>query len=444
MKTKILLSMLSLLLIVSAFSQKPTMELTFTAVDNANSLQLYGIKVMNLTQGVDTILSWPDTVLLLDYQTGISEISNDAERLKVTQNYPNPVIDQTTICVYVPEKDNVRIIVTDMLGRYILQSDKTLDKGIHSFRFMPGGGNLYFFNAQWRGMNSSIKILKAASNSSGAGSLEYIGSEVLTPMLKATEDIQNFEFSLGDLLLYIGYANDLQSGILDKPEESQTYTFQFATNIPCPGTPTVEYEGQVYNTIQIFSQCWLRENLNVGTMIQGNENMTDNGILEKYCYNNKSDSCAKYGGLYQWDEMMQYTTQPGTQGICPPGWYLPTDEEWKVLEGAVDSQYGIGDPEWDQVWPIERGYDVGTNLKTTGGWISGGNGTDLYGFSALPGGGRSSGYFVWVGTYGYWFSSTEYDNLVAMDRRINYDVPGVFRGGDQKYYGTSVRCVKDN
>ncbi len=54
--------------------------------------------------------------------------------------------------------------------------------------------------------------------------------------------------------------------------------------------------------------------------------------------------------LYQWEEMMQYTTQQGAQGICPPGWHLPTDEEWKVLEGAVDSQYGIGDPEWD----IER------------------------------------------------------------------------------------------
>ena len=75
--------------------------------------------------------------------------------------------------------------------------------------------------------------------------------------------------------------------------------------------------------------------------------MTDNGTMEKYCYNNEPDSCTKYGGLYQWDEMMQYTTQQGVQGICPPGWHLPTDEEWKVLEGAVDSQYGIGDPEWD-------------------------------------------------------------------------------------------------
>lgn len=74
---------------------------------------------------------------------------------------------------------------------------------------------------------------------------------------------------------------------------------EFATNIPCPGTNIVEYEGQVYSTIQIFSQCWLKENLNVGTMIEGPEDMADNGIVEKYCFNYRPDCCNKYGGLYQ-------------------------------------------------------------------------------------------------------------------------------------------------
>jgi hypothetical protein len=86
----------------------------------------------------------------------------------------------------------------------------------------------------------------------------------------------------GDTLLYIGYANSHQSGITKAPESSHTYTFQFATNIPCPGAPIVEYQGQVYNTIQILSQCWLKENLNTGTFIPQNQQMSDNGILEKY------------------------------------------------------------------------------------------------------------------------------------------------------------------
>ena len=66
-------------------------------------------------------------------------------------------------------------------------------------------------------------------------------------------------------------------------------------------------------------------------MIQIYQEMTNNGIIEKYCYDNDPVNCATYGGLYQWDEMMQYTTQQGTQGICPAGWHLPTDAEWTIL-----------------------------------------------------------------------------------------------------------------
>jgi uncharacterized protein (TIGR02145 family) len=299
----------------------PTIELTFTAVNNANYVQLDSIKVMNRTQGGEAMIYWPDTTLVV-----------------------------------------------------------------------PGG----------------------------------------------------LGFTPGDELLCIGYANGLQSGMLDSPEESQAYTFQFATNIPCPGTPTVDYEGQVYNTIQIFSQCWLKENLNVGTLIPGSELMDDNGILEKYCYNNEPDSCTKYGGLYHWWEMMQYTTQQGARGICPPGWHVPSDEEWKVLEGAVDSQYKIGDPEWDDSWEW-RGYDAGTNLKTTSGWYYGINGTDLFGFSGLPGGSRSfSGYFYVVGNYGYWWSSTEYYYFdYAWGRYLISTYPEVDRVSNYGGIGFSVRCLRD-
>jgi uncharacterized protein (TIGR02145 family) len=418
------------------------MELTFTAENNGVYVQLDSIKVMNRTQGGDTVLYWPDTVLSI-YYVGIPEVSKGENSFQVFQNYPNPVADQTTVSLYVPEKDKVSITLTDILGRIIVKSERVLDKGKHSFRFTPGSSSLYFFTARWQGQGSSIKILRAGFHSGGTATLEYTGSEDYFPQLKAIEDVQEFSYSPGDELLYIGYADTLQSGIMDSPDESTTSTFQFATNIPCPGTPTVDYEGQVYNTIQIFSQCWLKENLNVGTMISGWDEMTDNGIIEKYCYNNEPDSCTKYGGLYQWNEMMQYTTQQGSQGICPPGWHLPTDEEWKVLEGAVDSQYGIGDNNWD--YSDYRGYDAGTNLKTTSGWNYNGNGTDLFGFSGLPGGYRDSdGYFYNVGSNGYWWSSTEDYNDYAWYRSLFYYGPEVGRYYDVEDYGFSVRCLRDN
>jgi uncharacterized protein (TIGR02145 family) len=208
----------------------------------------------------------------------------------------------------------------------------------------------------------------------------------------------------------------------------------------------VEYEGQVYNTIQIFSQCWLKENLNVGTMILGTEEMTNNNTIEKYCYNNEPDSCTKYGGLYLWDEMMQYANQQGTQGFCPLGWHLPSDEEWKVLEGAVDSWHRIGDPEWDNSYTY-RGYDAGTKLKTTSGWYENGNGTDLYSFSGLPSGERlSDGDFYNVGNSGEWWTSTEGEMSSVWNRHLNYDLPEVYRGHDGNYEGrgSSARCIRDD
>jgi uncharacterized protein (TIGR02145 family) len=177
-----------------------------------------------------------------------------------------------------------------------------------------------------------------------------------------------------------------ESGILDRPVSNESYRFQFANNIPCIGTPMVVYEWQVYHTLQVFSQCWLKWNLNIGEMVDSLQEQTDNGYVEKYCIGNSPDSCEKYGGLYQWWEIMKYTSQEGTKGICPDGWHIPTDEEGKVLDGAVDTQYGIGDSIWDEGW--YRGFDGGTNLKSTKSWSWNGCGTDRFGYAALPGGRR--------------------------------------------------------
>ncbi len=93
---------------------------------------------------------------------------------------------------------------------------------------------------------------------------------------------------------------------------------------PCAGIPTVTYEGQIYNTVQIGSQCWFRENLNVGIRVNGGSYQTNNGQIEKVCYYHEPGYCEIYGGLYCWEEMMQYSTLEGSQGICPTGWHIPT------------------------------------------------------------------------------------------------------------------------
>jgi len=436
MKTKTLLSILALGLFLSAFSQN-TIELTFTAIDSADHEQFDSIKVMNKTQGGDTVLLYPDTVLVLDYQVGISKINTGSERFQVFQNYPNPVRDKTTISFFVPERDKVSLIVTDILGRELINTERILDQGYHSYRFTPGNGSLFLFTVQYRESSSSTKILNTNTVSNNTSTLAYIGSEDSSPQFKAVEDIQDFLFSLGDELLYIGYTDTLQSGKLDIPEESKEYAFQFANNIPCPGTPTVEYEGQIYTTIQILNQCWLKDNLNIGIMINGVDDMADNNTIEKYCFDDDPANCITFGGLYQWNEMMQYVTTPGTQGICPSGWHIPTDEEWKILEGTVDSEYGIGDPVWDLLTQF-RGFNAGLNLKSTNSWYSFGNGTDLFGYSGLLGGSRGgAGDFYGIDINGDFWTSTDYYH------GLNYEHSSVLRDTGAGEWGRSVRCVKD-
>jgi len=140
--------------------------------------------------------------------------------------------------------------------------------------------------------------------------------------------------------------------------------------------------------------------------------------------------------------MMQYIIQEGVQGICPPGCHLPTDNEWKVLEGAVDSYCGIIDNIWDNLG--YRGYNAGTNLKATSGWYTNGNGTDLFGFSDMSGGDcMDVGYFLDVVVCGIWWTSTEYNILNSWYRYLDYDLPIVYHHRTYKEDGSSVSCLRD-
>jgi uncharacterized protein (TIGR02145 family) len=207
---------------------------------------------------------------------------------------------------------------------------------------------------------------------------------------------------------------------------------------PCDSIASFIYGGKTYKTVEIGYQCWMAENLNIGTQINTSQDMQDNATIEKYCYDDTEADCDIYGGLYQWDEMMQYTTSESTQGICPDKWHVPSDDEWKQLEMAL----GMSQSEADDTG--YRGTDEGKKMKSTNGWISNGNGTNSSGFNALPGGYRdSSGSFDYLDYGGYWWSSSEGSSSTAWDRRLYYSLDFVYRDYYDKEHGFSVRCLKD-
>ena len=183
----------------------------------------------------------------------------------------------------------------------------------------------------------------------------------------------------------------------------------------------IEYAGKTYNTVQIGNQCWLKENLDVGTRINGSQNQTNNSTIEKYCYHNDPNNCNTYGGLYQWDETMQYVTTEGAQGICPVGWHIPTYAEFQTLKAAVNND--------------------GNSLKAIGQGTGSGAGTNTSGFSALLAG--WGGNFAYLGIQGVIWSSTELSATNATDLIVFYNSNGIALGNDVKQAGFSVRCIKD-
>jgi uncharacterized protein (TIGR02145 family) len=201
----------------------------------------------------------------------------------------------------------------------------------------------------------------------------------------------------------------------------------FNTGIPCPGEPTIQYEGITYHTVLIGTQCWLRENLNVGNKIDGALNQTNNlptNFIEKYCYDNLEANCTTYGGLYQWDEAMKYVTTEGAQGICPDGWHIPRGSELEALAVAVN---------WD-----------GNALKREDQGSGSGQGTNTSGFSALLAGNRNNnGNFYLLGHDTYIWSSTEGYATSAYNLYLYDDDSNIFLYHYDKEDGFSVRCLKD-
>lgn len=427
-------------------AQNNPYELSFTAVIDQSFVTLDSIWVQNRSRACDTILVYPDTMLSMMI-VGLSPYPQKDKPNFLSLNYPNPFIDQTTFSVNLPSKGDISLLVHNLHGQKITSYNAHLEAGKHHFTFFPGQDDWYIVTAISSNGSQSIKMNSLSSGSGLKTKLVKVNESAYKSSDKNPAKDANFEFADGDTLLFVGYASfiagTLESGILDNPDADHSYTFQFATNIPCPETPTLTYEGQVYNTIQILSQCWLKENLNVGTMIPGIENMEDNGTIEKYCYENDTAKCTLWGGLYQWHEMMQYQATAGVQGICPTGWHIPTDEEWKVVEGAIDSQYGMGDAEWDG-WQM-RGLDVGHKIKSQSGWESGFNGNNSLGFTLKPGGFRyfNDGSFQHAGYHANLWSSSPHVNEYKWFRFIiGYLIEG-YRNSTPRENGYSVRCIKD-
>jgi uncharacterized protein (TIGR02145 family) len=164
------------------------------------------------------------------------------------------------------------------------------------------------------------------------------------------------------------------------------------------------------------------------------------------CYNNSDSNCDTYGRLYDWSTAMDFASNCNSsscssqiqllhRGICPSGWHIPSSEDWGRLSRYVDGTTGT--------FTGYQSITAGRYLKNTSGWNSNGNGTDQYGFSALPGGTLDNGSFRNVGTYSDWWSTSENNSSNAYSRTMHYNDAHANWNSINKSRLCSVRCLKD-
>lgn len=343
----------------------------------------------------------------------------------VSNNFPNPFYPTTRINITLPVRSTVRVEVYNVFGESVTNIiDRNFSAGVNyidlTLNYLPKG--LYFarilidekyvaikkmmlFHGSQNtpvgeaslkhssiSQNHSIKSLLSIELDSLVATSSIIGRKTFTGLPNLTDDT----LDLGNLVI-------------------ERY---------CPGMPTVNYEGRTYNTIKIGDQCWLKENLDVGNILDKHTPQTDNGLIERYCYDDDPANCLTYGGLYQWDEVMQYSTTPGVQGICPDGWHVPTIAEYDLLVGAA------GGP---------------NSLKAIGQGTGNGAGTNTSGFSALLAGGLSQ-----TNHYGglndqFRFWTSEEKNFDLAFFLVGYSYNNITQTGyNYKRTAKSVRCIKDS
>ena len=255
--------------------------------------------------------------------------------------------------------------------------------------------------------------------------------------------------------------DDQESSSSSEESEDVSPTSDASTYDVVTGMLTDSRDGQTYRTVKIGDQVWMAENLNyayTGVPYNYSGYTSDS---TSWCYDNKPANCAKYGRLYTWAAAMDSVGTWSTngkgcgydktcsdasagsatmvRGICPKGWHLPSNDEWESLIVAVDGS----------ITGYRYSNTAGTKLKSQTGWYdnghgTNGNGTDAFGFSALPAGCRDyDGSYTSEGGNANFWSSTEDGSYRAYNMDLHYGYDRAYLGINTKELGFSVRCLKD-
>jgi uncharacterized protein (TIGR02145 family) len=413
------------------------LKMTFTATGAATKVD--SLKATNLRTKESVTLPGNDT-LVLAISTAITTLS-DVNRQGIV--FPNPFQGRTSIAINIRKAQTVSLEVYNLAGQSVARTQTALQPGAHSFALSLSKVGVYMVSLTTDQGTDGIKVI--CTEPGGAGNkISYSGPVQgnLYPSLKELT-IYTLGYRLGDVVLYRCRGDIHTTIIADSPTASKNYEVDF---VPC-----IDPDGKSYAIVKIGTQTWMAENLAWLPAVSPSGKGSDSvKYYYVYGYEDSLVSPAKntanyklFGVLYNWPAAMNEGSKslsvPGAvQDVCPSGWHVPRDEEWKMLESFL----GMSQEETDSIYLRSSG-DVGEKLKSSLGWYNESNGSNASGFTTLPGGYRNlHGSFDKQGDYALFWSATLSDTAVWY-RSLSYNDSGVFRLMTLQSHGFSVRCVKD-
>lgn len=377
------------------------------------------------------------TVTLPGNETLILELTSRIESLKdptfKARFYPNPFENTSTLRINQSKPEDVLITVRNLVGQLVFQAYQYLDPGQHSFAVSFDTPGIFIVSIAGETEKISIKAVCTNANS-GSVEVAYSGSLSFSPGFvnsneqKSQQAVYSLEFTLGDPLSFTCTSGKYSTTITNSPTVTCNYEVEF---VEC-----TDPDGRIYKVVQIGEQMWMAENLaylpldtprystrfRPGCYIYGYHGSKINEAKSTDYYNT-------YGVLYAWSTALV---------VCPSGWHLSSDEEWKTLEKTL----GMSVPDADSTSTRYSG-SVGAKLKSSNGWLENGNGNNSSGFDMFPGGGRIySGSEVGLGTIAVFWTASTYANF-PWQRSLRSNDSGVYRDINHTGCGFSVRCIKD-
>lgn len=464
--------------IVSGLFAQDILSLTFKGQDQGGAyIQLDSARIENLTQGWTETLIYPDTELILSVSVGIEDYGPRPDIVI----FPNPCKGNAHLSVANMQGGPVRLTVTDVQGRLCAEYSGTVQSGMNNFYISLSKPQMYFISIKTaQGVKSEKLVSLGNGNVNRIELMERAETESGVDNAKKMRFDSDAHFVLGDEMRYTGYATvegEMKTSVIVTQEQMEDDTIGlvfFHDRIPCSDVPTVtDHEGNVYNTVQIGTQCWTRENMRTttspttGTCIvaSGTPQLSYSGKMARW-YNNDSTTYAPqgFGLLYNWNAAVDtFNAELGElsvsssvgdavsvsftgyrRGICPEGWHLPSAAEWIAFVNYVKAE-GIYACD-NSTNKIAKAFasQTGWNNNSTACAVGQNQSTnDALNFTAMPAGYIGSGGFISKGeTTGFW-SASQTTAQKANTWDLFFNNTGIYQTGNSKSQAYSVRCVRD-